>query len=127
MQDAPCPPNSGGECGPEGESPTARWIEWMAWQQQISRKNVHLFQVLAEHHKVVLEQLMTSWAQANGNMWEQVTYTLEAQVGTPTPTGGCSSSNVEVAAPYVKVQKMTLEDDPEEYLNTFERTPRAAR
>lgn len=65
------------------------WKEWSMTQQQQAKKNSWLFQLLAEHQNTLVKQITTSQAQANHQLWEQVTKTLApCNVENPVVTGG---------------------------------------
>lgn len=89
-------------------------------------ENACLFQVLAEHQKSVLEQLLSSQAQANAKLLESVTHSLEKWAPPGGGTSDSTGASGQTTTPMMRVQKMTTEDDPKVFLNTFERTAMAA-
>lgn len=68
-----------------------------------------MFQMLTEHPWAVLEQLVTTQAQANAKLWKSVNNALGRQDSRSTWT----------PHPLVRVQKMTTNNDPEAFLNTL--------
>lgn len=69
-----------------GEEVPSLWKEWMAAQQQQQvAKPEHVFQLMTNQQKAMLDQMVTALAQANKQLWEQF-------VKTFTKDGGQKSS-----------------------------------
>lgn len=62
------------------------WSEWASFQQQQMAKKAWLFQLLAEHQKVLFEKIATMQAQTNMQLWDQVSKTLGVQSQEPGST-----------------------------------------
>lgn len=88
-------------------------------------ENARLFQALLKQQKVVVEFVVSTQTQANAKLWEAVIYFLETQVALTPGTPGVGGPG-QPATPLVRVQKMTTEDDADEFLNAFERTATVA-
>lgn len=70
---------SGGECRHERGGSPGMWRELVAVHQQQGAENIRLFQLLAEHQKTLLEQITTTQAQANQQLWVKVMQALVAR------------------------------------------------
>lgn len=60
-------------------------------------------------------------------MWEHVTHALDAWASPNPNVGGSKGGTGQMAPLLIMVQKITLEDNPEAYLNAFECTATMAR
>lgn len=47
------------------------WKDWMTLQQQPATEQQHLFQLMADQQRVMLDQMATAQAQTNKQLWEQ--------------------------------------------------------
>lgn len=70
-----------------------------------------------------MEQLVITQTQVNAKRWEQMPALLEAHSTNPPMAPGLATNPAGcLIQPMVVVQKMTPAEDPEAFLNTFERT-----
>lgn len=63
---------------------------------------------------------------ANLKLWDAITWSLEGSQGRGCNIGWVVGGPGQPSMPVVKVQKITTADEPEAYLNTFERMVTAA-
>lgn len=65
--------------------------EWAALQQKQAANNSQLFQMLVKSQKTILDQVMTTQALANLQLWEQVIQSLttrKTEAANPVATSG---------------------------------------
>lgn len=74
-----------------------------------------MLQHLADQQQSMLDQLMAAQVQTNQRLWDNVTQAVRSAPAGAEEGGGDSTRH-----PMICIPKMTTEDDPETFLNSFE-------